>query len=1112
MNADKLSFEKGRLASAPSNGPAPPPKGKWNLKHKITLAMLLAGSSFAANAQCDLPSGATGSFNPGLSIVFGSVVSNAGNAIDANPSSFSEFTQGAGGGFGSTHTLTINLNGAGKATDQVYFDASLSSSAISANVFSTVDIKYYFTDGTTSEVSIGSVLGSWWLNIGGVSSGLYLPSPGKQFNKYEISYFASASLGFSGSLMKVYETKRTPGLPAAPTVNGSGTSVSACSSTATTYTIASPSADLVYKWYNASTGGTLLSTGTSYTTSATLATGTNTVYVEAVAGNGCTFPTQRVSTTRTAASVTVTICDSDGDGVANNADLDDDNDGIPDLQEGYNASNPTASRDTDGDGIPDYLDLDSDNDGINDVREAGGTDTNGDGKADGAVNANGIPASAGANGLTPVDSDGDGKANPYDLDSDNDGITDLKESGNTALVDANNDGKVDGNVDTDKDGIIGSADGAPAAWGDAADPVLADTDGDGVPNMRDLDSDNDGITDVREAGGTDANGDGKADGNVDATTGIPATAGTGLALVDSDGDGISNDKDLDSDNDGISDLKENNPALADANNDGKVDGTDSDGDGIVGAADGAPSVWGDANDPALLDSDGDGVPNIRDLDSDNDGINDVREAGGTDANGDGKADGNVGSTGFPATAGNGGLAPIDSDGDGVSNDKDLDSDNDGITDVLENGGTDANNDGRADGNDTDGDGIVSSVDGAPNAWGDTSDPAAVDTDGDGKPNFRDLDSDNDGKSDLVESGNPTAIAGDVNNDGVIDFNNNDPDGDGALTPGDGTSTWGTNTPAPVDTDGDGIPDYRDPVTGTKKDITDTPYATLDTNGDGVINGSDTGGGADADGDGIPDIVDADDNNFGGLSSNIGVKAKAFLGGDFAGTRHKDVSAGWVNVLQQYALNQPYNNAAFGNYAGTESVTAATFTSNINNDADVVDWVLLELKKADGTLVDRRAALILENGNIVGTDKVSAVFFKAIPGSYHLTVRHRNHLGLSSELIAITSAGTTFDYTTATDATLFGTAAAFATINGKVCLIGGNANSNNRVTYNGQANDRDAILSYLGQNEIGFIQNVYTPADVNMDGIVKYNGVANDKDHLLQMLGFNETGFIAEQIK
>ena len=46
--------------------------------------------------------------------------------------------------------------------------------------------------------------------------------------------------------------------------------------------------------------------------------------------------------------------------------------------------------------------------------------------------------------------------NPYDLDSDDDGISDVIEAGG---ADANNDGKTDGFTDTDKDGFSDNVDG-----------------------------------------------------------------------------------------------------------------------------------------------------------------------------------------------------------------------------------------------------------------------------------------------------------------------------------------------------------------------------------------------------------------------------------------------------------------------------------------------------------------------------------------------------------------------------------------------------------------------------------------------------------------------------
>ena len=256
--------------------------------------------------------------------------------------------------------------------------------------------------------------------------------------------------------------------------------------------------------------------------------------------------------------------DSDGDGYYDAIDdWDDDNDGILDTAENAACNPASASCDTDGDTVPNRLDLDSDGDGIKDVIEAGGTDSNNDGKADGAITSHGIPVSAGS-GLATVDTDSDGIANPYDLDSDGDTVLDAVDqcrlvAGSALLngcpVDSDGDGVFDtlGDLDDDNDGILDTIENA------ACNPssITCDTDGDNIPNYLDLDSDGDGIKDVIEAGGTDANNDGKADGPVNAS-GIPSTAGTGLTPTDIDGDGLRNPYDLESDGDGVLDATEVN--------------------------------------------------------------------------------------------------------------------------------------------------------------------------------------------------------------------------------------------------------------------------------------------------------------------------------------------------------------------------------------------------------------------------------------------------------------------------------------------------------------------------------------------------------------------------
>lgn len=219
------------------------------------------------------------------------------------------------------------------------------------------------------------------------------------------------------------------------------------------------------------------------------------------------------------------------------------------------------------------------------------------------------------------------------------------------------------------------------------------------------------------------------------------------------------------------------------------DGTvDTDGDGVINDLDGD-----DDNDGLLdtvegsSDSDGDAILDRVDLDSDNDGMNDVREAGAPgastiDANNDGQADGTVDVSGLPSSVPASGLTPPDTDEDGMPDFRDLDSDNDGINDLIE-----RNNllldemDGLVDGGDTDGDGLKDAADGRV-GFGDGSDPTPANLDADPVPNYRDLDSNGDGRFDLHDS--DAALSVDANNDGRVD-GTADPDDDGLLTAVDG---------------------------------------------------------------------------------------------------------------------------------------------------------------------------------------------------------------------------------------------------------------------------------------------------------------------------------------
>jgi gliding motility-associated-like protein len=163
--------------------------------------------------------------------------------------------------------------------------------------------------------------------------------------------------------------------------------------------------------------------------------------------------------------------------------------------------------DNDSDGIPDLLDLDSDNEGVPDSIEAqgkgfkvySGIDTNKDGLDD-----------AFEPGFIKINTDNDYNNIPmsdvFDLDSDNDGIFDLVESGSNA-IDANKDGIIDGLPSSfGTNGLFDRLETSPDSG--KLNYTIVDTDTDGTLNYIDLDSDNDLCNDVIEAGFTDTNNDG----------------------------------------------------------------------------------------------------------------------------------------------------------------------------------------------------------------------------------------------------------------------------------------------------------------------------------------------------------------------------------------------------------------------------------------------------------------------------------------------------------------------------------------------------------------------------------------------------------------------------
>ena len=486
-----------------------------------------------------------------------------------------------------------------------------------------------------------------------------------------------------------------------------------------------------------------------------------------------------------------------------------------------------------------------------------------------------------------------------DIDDDNDGIPDYVELNNpVALQDANGNGIPNWNDPTYPGFIDNNADG----FNDNFDPS-ADSDNDGIPNFY------------------DSNFPGYVDTNVDGVN----------DNMDKDLDGIPNHLDLDSDNDGIPDAVE--AYGVDTNGDGLIDNyVDTDNDGFSQNADANNTgVSGSGIGLGIPDFDGDGIPNYLDTDSDNDGIPDVVEVNGTDisnagrltnftdANSDGLSDNNVNATALLKTGPD--ISPVDGRADNFPNKNldrdfrpnpyDIDSDGDGIVDVIEAGLPDA-----------DYNGIIDGVIGT-NGWSVTvsSLPALTlrNTDGVGNPDYLDIDSDDDGIPDNIE-GMSTA--------GYLLPTNIDADGDGLMSPYDNIIGFGGSGIFVYDHDADGTPDYRD----------------LDTDGDGspdVCEGNDwnfngacdeilTLTGLDADGDGL-------DDRFDSLNSVINIKGTSYKmgnGGSFAG----DPSPGTKATVQSKTVGQSDRD---WRYVGVVlPIQIINFTAAEQLNAVLVNWSVI----------------------------------------------------------------------------------------------------------------------------------------------------------------------------
>jgi hypothetical protein len=208
------------------------------------------------------------------------------------------------------------------------------------------------------------------------------------------------------------------------------------------------------------------------------------------------------------------------------------------------------------------------------------------------------------------------------------------------------------------------------------------------------------------------------------------------------------------------------------------------------------------------------------------------------------------------------------------------------------------------------------------------------------------------------------------------------------------------------------------------------------------------------------------------------------------------------------LEEPYKRLRqfehVGQVGGTEMIQPGVLS--VSGPNAIVDWVFIEIRDPMNldSIIATRSALVQRDGDVVDVDGESAVRFPSLTaGSYHVAIRHRNHLGAMTLVTSVL----TKNFPTAVD--LAGQNTDFYGNHGVKShptrgkwLWGGDLDGNRQTIYQGPGNDVTALFVDVlsePQNTIhypNFIRVAYDIEDFDLDGQIIYQGPNNDRAKLL----------------
>jgi hypothetical protein len=260
--------------------------------------------------------------------------------------------------------------------------------------------------------------------------------------------------------------------------------------------------------------------------------------------------------------------------------------------------------------------------------------------------------------------------------------------------------------------------------------------------------------------------------------------------------------------------------------------------------------------------------------------------------------------------------------------------------------------------------------------------------------------------------------------------------------------------------------------------------------------------ADADGDNVYQLeVKAVDNKGGEATQLLSVNVKD-VGINFSlrallqGPLDNVLMADDLRVKGLIPHVEPYTGLGY-EVTGVTTLNPALLL--IEGDDAIVDWVMFRVRdNADPSVVLlTQAGLIQRDGDIVDAETGSTVFRLDMPpaGNYHLSVRHRNHLGVMSESLALGPVPAMADFSAASTPVYGDNARLVA---GDMAVMrAGDANHDGDIIGQGNGNDLNVLLGLvLGEPantdvNTNYVLRGYLPSDINMDGYTIFAGQGND---------------------